>query len=313
VSGRTFVATVPESLSGVRIDRAVALLTGVSRSTAAALVAGGQVLLDGGPVASRSRPLAAGAVLSVELPEPVAIVPDRSVAFSVVFEDEALVIVDKPPGVIVHPGAGRRDGTLVAGLLARYPDLAEVGDPTRPGVVHRLDRGTSGLLAVARTPEAHAALGAQLRARTAGRRYVALVTGHVASDRGVVDAPIGRSDRMPTRMAVSVTGRPARTTYEVLRRLDVLMGEQGAVEAPATLLACSLETGRTHQIRVHLSAIGHPVVGDDRYGGTTRRILRPGRVFLHAAELSLDHPVSGERMSWTSELPTDLRLVLGRD
>lgn len=320
-----FVANVPEALAGMRIDRAVSTLTGVSRSEAAALVDGGRVRVDGRPVFQRSTPLTAGGELSVELPGARAVLePDAGVDFTVVYEDNDLVVVDKPAGVVVHPGAGSRDATLVAGLLARYPDIGALGptsDPARPGVVHRLDKGTSGLLVVARTPVAYRSLVAQMGARTVGRRYLALVGGLVADDRGVVDAPIGRSTRTPTKMAVTPSGRPARTRYVVMDRFERLFGTNGWVPLQASLLACTLETGRTHQIRVHFAAIGHPVIGDDRYGtgratrttrGTRRerRILAPGRLFLHAAELSIDHPVTGVRLSWSSPLPPDLRSVL---
>ncbi|MGH9108202.1 MAG: RluA family pseudouridine synthase [Acidimicrobiales bacterium] len=300
---------VPLSLDGVRIDRAVAMVTGLSRSAAAELVAAGRVRIAGRPAGSRSAPLVAGTDLEIDVPPPVekTLIADGSVPFDVVHEDSDVVVVDKPPGVVVHPGAGHDSGTLVAGLLARYPDLAGVGDRQRPGIVHRLDRGTSGLLVVARNPAAMRSLSAQLAARTAGRRYLALVAGHVGEDRGAVEAPIGRSERHPVRMAVSERGRPARTTYIVLRRLDL--------PVPSTLLAVRLETGRTHQIRVHLSAIGHPVLGDERYGGagTGSVGLAAGRLALHAAELSFDHPTSGQRNLWSAPCPADLTALIGGD
>lgn len=301
--------TVPALLDEVRVDRAVAMLAGISRARAATLVAGGRVRVDGVPASARSQPLRAGATLRVELgPADPGLLPDPGVAFVVVHEDDHLVVVDKPAGLVVHPGAGRSAGTLASGLLARYPDLAamaEHGDPLRPGIVHRLDRGTSGLLAVARTEAARRALVAQLAARTASRRYLALVAGTVDEERGVVEAPVGRSSRTPTRMAVSARGREARTRYRVLRRYDDPL--------PSTLLAVALDTGRTHQIRVHLAAVGHPVVGDERYGRGGRpggRLLHPGRLFLHAAELRLDHPATGVRTAWRSALPADLAAVV---
>ncbi|HVX22912.1 MAG TPA: RluA family pseudouridine synthase [Acidimicrobiales bacterium] len=299
--------TVPAVLDGVRVDRAVALLYDLSRSAAADLVAAGRVVVDGRPVTTRSAPLAAGAALAVDLPpaddgRPVA---EPGVAFEVVHADDQVVVVDKPAGLVVHPGAGHAGGTLVSGLLARFPDLAAVGDPARPGIVHRLDRGTSGLLVVARTDLAYQSLAGQLAARTVGRRYLALATGQLADDQGVVDAPIGRSTRTPTKMAVTAHGRPARTGYRVLRRFDALPGV-----GQATLLALTLETGRTHQIRVHLAAIGHPVVGDDRYGTGTDR-LAPGRLFLHAARLGFEHPGTAAWVEWTSPLPADLEAVTG--
>lgn len=312
---------VPASLDGMRVDRAIALLTGVSRTVAAGLVAGGQVVVDGRPAASRRAALRAGDQLSVDMPEAGAptLVPDPAVEIAVVHADDDVVVVDKAPGVVVHPGNAHATGTLVAGLLARYPDMARLAgdpcDPLRPGVVHRLDRGTSGLLVFARSAAAFRSLGAQMRERTVGRRYVALVAGHVADDRGMVDAPIGRSARTPTRMAVSAAGRPARTVFEVVTRLE-LATTPGTAPVPATLLSCRLETGRTHQIRVHLAAIGHPVAGDDRYGTGRRRVmpglLPPGRLFLHAAALSFDHPATGCRVGWESPLPADLALALGR-
>ena len=308
------VVTVPQALAGMRVDRAVSILTGVSRSEAAALVAGGRVHVGGRPVLQRSSPLPAGRELTVELPAAeTALEPDASVPFELVYEDADLVVVDKPAGIVVHPGAGSRRATLIAGLLAHYPDigaLASVSDPTRPGVVHRLDKGTSGLLVVARSPLAYRSLVAQMGARTVGRRYLALVSGIVPDDRGVIDAPVGRSTRTPTKMAVTPSGRPARTRYVVVDRLQRLFVRGGWVSRPSTLLACTLETGRTHQIRVHFAAIGHPVVGDDRYGAAAARgVLAPGRLFLHAAELAIDHPVTGARTTWSSSLPDDLRVV----
>jgi 23S rRNA pseudouridine1911/1915/1917 synthase len=241
---------------------------------------------------------------------PRPLLPDDAVHFGVVHEDADVVVVDKPAGVVVHPGAGRPDGTLVNGLLARYSELAQlvvdgVCPPTRPGIVHRLDRETSGLLAVARSARAYRSLVEQLSDRSVERGYLALVSGTVEGDRGVIEAPIGRSARQPTRMAVSAAGREARTTYRVLERIDAAGG--------LTLLALELDTGRTHQIRVHLAAIGHPVAGDRRYG-RGRAVLMPGlgrdRLFLHAERLGFTHPADGRRLSWTSQVPDDLAAVL---
>jgi 23S rRNA pseudouridine1911/1915/1917 synthase len=188
----------------------------------------------------------------------------------------------------------------VNGLLERFPDLATVGDPARPGIVHRLDRDTSGLMIVARSQRAYDALVDALARHAIERRYLALVWGHLDSPRGVIDAPIGRSPTRRTRMAVRDEGRAARTGYEVQREY----------ETPAvSLLECRLETGRTHQVRVHLSAIEHPVVGDAAYRGD-RPSLRPGRPFLHAYRLELDHPVTGERLAFDDPLPPDLTTVL---
>ena len=288
--------TVPGSLGGERVDKAVALLSGLPRSQVNHLVDAGAVRVDGRPVASRSRRLVAGEVLDVDVPAPAdrSLVPDPAVEVPVVFEDDHVVVVDKPAGLVVHPGAGNQGGTMVHGLVARHPDLAGVGgDEGRPGVVHRLDAGTSGLLVVARTDEAFHLLVAQLAARTVERRYRALVHGRVASPAGVVDGPIGRDPRDPTRQAVVAGGKEARTHYEVVDRTD-----------DTSLLACRLETGRTHQIRVHLAGIGHPLVGDVLYGGQPD--LGLGRPYLHAFRLAFTHPATGERVAFESPVPPDL-------
>lgn len=298
---------VPASLDGVRVDRAVALLADVSRSAVDALVSAGRVQIDGKAISSRSTRLREGQTLEVDRIEqdaPAGPVGDPSVDVVVVYEDADVIVVDKPAGLVVHPGAGHRSGTLVHGLVARYPDLAalatEVGsEPDRPGIVHRLDRGTSGLMVVARTAVAYDSLVGQLSAREVSRTYRALVLGRVEGESGLVDAPIGRSVSSPTRMAITRKGKEARTRYKVERRYEM--------PAPTTLVRASLETGRTHQIRVHLSAIGHPVVGDDPYSqGRSLPGATVSRPFLHAYMLAFDHPTAGERMSWTSELPLDL-------
>ncbi len=307
----TLSVVVPSSLDGVRVDRAVALLADVSRSSVDALVGAGRVAVDGRVVRRRNVLLRAGQELAVERPDEQVTgpEPDGTVDVRVVHADQEIIVVDKPAGLVVHPGAGHRSGTLVQGLLARFPELAALpaavgSDPERPGIVHRLDRGTSGLLVVARTPRAYRSLVAQLADREVVRTYRTLVLGAVDAEQGVVDAPVGRSTSAPTRMAVSPKGKAARTRYRVEQRFG------GPV--PTTLLVASLETGRTHQIRVHLSAIGHPVVGDDTY---SRGRSLPGatldRPFLHAFELSVEHPASGERVSWSSELPDDLMGQLG--
>jgi 23S rRNA pseudouridine1911/1915/1917 synthase len=297
---------IPASLDGERVDRVVALLTGFSRSRVATIVTDGRVTLDGQVVSTRSRRVVEGEMLAIDLPPVVdgpLIEPDPTVEVPVVWADDQLIIVDKPAGLVVHPGAGHASGTLVHGLIALHPELAEVGQAGRPGIVHRLDRGTSGLMAVARTPVAYDALVAQLAAREVGRRYDALVWGAVATGQGVVDAPIGRSGRDPTKMAVTSQGREARTRYEVTARYTD--------PVDVTLLECALETGRTHQIRVHLAAIDHPVVGDSRYGGE-RQSLPMARPFLHARRLDLTHPTTGERLSFEAPWPDELVEVVDR-
>jgi 23S rRNA pseudouridine1911/1915/1917 synthase len=220
-----------------------------------------------------------------------------------VFADDDVIVVDKPADLVVHPGAGNDRGTMAAGLLARYPEIVDVGDAERPGIVHRLDKGTSGLLVVARTQRAYESLVAQLGARTVDRRYTALVWGHPDPPTGLVDAPIGRSRKDPTRMTITAEGREARTGYELRHRYTQ--------PVEVALLECKLETGRTHQIRVHLAAIGHPIVGDPRYRGARTKFPMT-RPFLHAQRLAFDHPVTGERVSFDAPLPPDLDATLAR-
>ena len=294
---------VPGPLAGERIDRAVALLTGWSRGDVQDLLARDAIIVDGRPV-GKSHRLVEGTVIEL-LEEPTTGAPpaaDATVVVDVRYADDDVIVLAKPAGLVVHPGAGHAGGTLVNGLLARYPEIASVGDEMRPGIVHRLDRDTSGLLVAARSALAYDSLVEQIAARTVDRRYVALVWGSMASPRGIVDAPIGRSTARRTRMAVRESGKAARTAYEVRTRFD---------EPVCSLLDCRLETGRTHQIRVHLSAIGHPIVGDATYGGA-RDAIRLDRPFLHASELAFDQPATGERLAFTDPLPPELVAVLDR-
>jgi 23S rRNA pseudouridine1911/1915/1917 synthase len=294
------VFAVPASLAGERVDRAVALPPGWSRADVVPLIDKGAVLVGGQPVA-KSRRLSEGEEVEVEgEPEPDAPPVPEPVDFPVVHADDDVVIVVKPAGLVVHPGAGHETGTLAAGLLHRFPEIAAVGDPMRPGIVHRLDRDTSGLMVVARSARAYDALTAALAAREVERRYLALAWGRFDARRGTIDAPIGRSATRRTRMAVREAGKDARTGYEVLTQFD---------HPVCALVECRLETGRTHQIRVHLAAIGHPVVGDGTYGGD-RNPLRPGRPFLHAYTLALVHPATGERLEFSDPLPPELMSVL---
>ena len=294
------VEAVPSALAGERLDRIVALLLDVSRSIATAVIDNGGVVVDGAPAASGKIRLEEAQVVTVDpgaVPVDHPPAPDSSVDFVVVHEDEHIVVVDKPAGLVVHPGAGNESGTLVNGLLARYPDIEGVGERVRPGIVHRLDAGSSGLLVVARTQAAADALISQFADHSATRAYLALVWGHPSAPHGVIDAPIGRSRRDPLRMAVVADGRWARTEYVVLERFDS--------PAELALLECRLETGRTHQIRVHLSSINHPLVGDPTYG-QRRPKLQVERPFLHAAELSFVHPSSGDTVTFRSPLAPDL-------
>jgi 23S rRNA pseudouridine1911/1915/1917 synthase len=297
---------VPRALDGQRLDRVVALVTGGSRAEAAALVDEGAVTVGGSPVTTRSHRVAEGDLVDIDLPDrpaEIELAADPSVPVPVVHEDADVIVVDKPAGVVVHPGAGQGSGTLVNGLLARYPEIRDVGQPDRPGIVHRLDKGTSGLLVVARSAPAYDRLVAMLGRHEVDRRYRTLVWGTVASPSGLVDAPVGRSGRERTRMAVTVRGKPARTWYDVVRTFHQ--------PVEVTELVCRLETGRTHQIRVHMASIGHRVVGDGRYGGDRQSLPLP-RPFLHAEHLGFDHPITGEALTFTSPLPDDLAQVLAR-
>lgn len=295
---------VPSALAGERIDRVVAMMTGVSRATASELVADGAVTVNGEVLSTRSHRLDIDDVVDVDLPESApapSIDADPNVGFSVLFEDPDVVVVDKPPGLVVHPGSGNPTGTLVHGLIARYPELAGVGEPLRPGLVHRLDADTSGLLVVARSSTAYEALVAQMASHRVDRHYDALVWGTMETPAGRIDAPIGRSRRHPTRMALAADGRQAVTDYSV----ETVFGDPVSV----SLLRCRLQTGRTHQIRVHLSGIGHPVVGDPLYQGVRESLVVP-RLFLHATHLGFVHPVTGQHLTFDAPLPSDLAGVL---
>lgn len=292
---------IPEALAGQRIDRVVAFVADVSRADAAQLLLAGAALLNNVVPKKPSDRVAAGdtVVVTVERSDGQ-LEADPSVEVPVVHEDEHVIVVDKPAGLVVHPGAGTLHGTMAHGLLAAFPDLRGVGPDVRPGIVHRLDKGTSGLLVVARTNEALELLKQQLIVRSMLRQYITLVDGRVGSSEGVIDAPLGRSQRDPTRHGVVLSGRDARTRYEVVQRFD---------DPVVTHLRCRLETGRTHQIRVHLEAIDHPVIGDDRYGGS-QPTLGLSRPFLHAESLGFIHPGTDDWMEFSSPLPDDLSAVL---
>jgi 23S rRNA pseudouridine1911/1915/1917 synthase len=298
------VEIVPAALAGERLDRIVALMLDVSRSLAAAVIDAGGAAVDGSPCTTGKLRLLEGQEVGVD-PSTVPVAslpgPDPSVAFGVVHVDDTVIVVDKPAGLVVHPGAGNPDGTLVNGLLARFPDIAGVGEPHRPGIVHRLDGGSSGLLVVARRQAAAESLIEQFASHQATRVYVALVWGHPEAPHGVIDAPIGRSHSDPMRMAVVADGRPSRTEYRVLQLFDR--------PAELALLECRLETGRTHQIRVHLGSINHPLVGDPVYGQRRPR-LQLERPFLHAARLAFVHPGTGQPVEFVSELAPDLKARL---
>jgi 23S rRNA pseudouridine1911/1915/1917 synthase len=304
----TVTLEVPAGEGGSRLDRFLTShVAGASRSALRRLILDGRVSVDGRPAAKPGLSLDAGQRIEVELPEPPPSGPRAEpIPLVVVHEDEHLIVIDKPAGMVVHPGHGRRDGTLVAALLGRGTPLASTGAPDRPGIVHRLDEGTSGLIVVAKTDAAHRGLAAAFSRRDVEKVYLALVWGHPDPPAGVVERPIGRSRANRTKMSVtSPRGRPACTRYRVLERLE-----------GSSLLEARPETGRTHQIRVHLLSIGHAIVGDERYGGRAWRgvsdpqrrlaIRSLRRLALHATRLAFDHPVSGARLVLEAPLPDDL-------
>lgn len=293
---------VPADLDGSRADRAIAVLCGISRRLA-------RLTVDSCGVTRRDEVLAGSAkvvggdVLEVVLATEVERVsPEATVEFDVAYEDESVIVVDKPAGVVVHPGAGRPTGTLANGLLSRYPEIADLPWDCRWGIVHRIDRDTSGLLIVARSADAFHFLQEALKRREVKRDYRALVVGRFSSATGTIDAPIGRDPAEPTRMTVIETGRHARTHFQRLAEWD---------DAEVSLASVSLETGRTHQIRVHMRSIGHPVVGDPVYGTKRHSAGDPGRTWLHAASLSFEHPSGSGPIAVQSPIPNDLLESLG--
>jgi 23S rRNA pseudouridine1911/1915/1917 synthase len=289
---------VPPTLGGLRLDQAlVRLFPQYSRNRLQAWLRSGHIQIDGlSPDAK--HPVTGGERVVLRPPPPPADVPQaQRMPLKIVHEDASLIVLDKPAGLVVHPGAGQPDRTLLNALLAHSPRLAGV---PRAGIVHRLDKDTSGLLVVAKTVEAQVSLVKQLAERTMRRVYLALVQGDPPAS-GTIDAPVGRDTRARTRMAVTHRGKPARTAYRVLERFG-----------HAALVECRLETGRTHQIRVHFQHIRHPLVGDNVYRRGTRHGTEFPRQALHATELSLVHPQTGKTMTWQAPLPADMKKLLKR-
>jgi 23S rRNA pseudouridine1911/1915/1917 synthase len=285
-----------------RLDVLVAAQLDISRNQAATLIAGGHVVVEDRREKASYRPRT-GERIEALVPAPAAReVGAEQIDLTVVAEDEHLLVIDKPAGMVVHPAPGNWSGTLVNALKGRGGRLSTAGGDDREGIVHRLDKETSGLLLVAKTERAHRVLGADLAARRIKRRYAVLAWGHLDADRLTVDRPIGRDPRDRKRMAIVSTGRPAKTDFVRLARFDAV-----------DLLRAELHSGRTHQVRVHLASTGHPVVGDDTYGGGGGRrlvMLPPRRHFLHAAWLQFRHPVSGDVVDLRSPLPHELHRAL---
>jgi 23S rRNA pseudouridine1911/1915/1917 synthase len=294
-------AEIPSECAGLRLDQALArLFPQYSRSRLQGWLKEGALTVEGASPEGK-RAVSGGEKVVLALPGAIGASPlAQSLPISIAHEDADILVIDKPAGLVVHPGAGNPDLTLMNALLAHAPALAGV---PRAGIVHRLDKDTSGLLVVAKTLPAQTSLVRQLQDRSMGRTYTALVWGVVRGSKGIVDAPIGRDARSRTRMAVTDRGKPARTAYEVLERF-----------AAATLVSCKLESGRTHQIRVHLQSIGHPLVGDPVYrrGAKSQGLDGFRRQALHAARLELVHPRTGRTRHWDSPMPQDFRDLLER-
>src|SRR5436309_7328839 len=312
--------TIAAEEDGARLDRVLAAqLPELSRSRHKSLILAGQVAVDGATIRDPSYRVNAGSRIELEQPPAEETgIAGESIPLHIVYEDDELLVVDKPAGLVVHPAAGNRSGTLVNALVAHCgASLSGIGGEKRPGIVHRLDKDTSGLLVVAKTDRAHRALSRQFadhgRGKALRRGYLAFVWGLPERPRGTIDKPIGRHPRSREKMAVRAGGRAAVTHWEVLERYR---GRDGA--PVASLIACRLETGRTHQIRVHLAAIGHPLLGDEVYGGGFKTkanqlgdeakaaLAALGRQALHAYLLAVEHPSQGTNLEFRSELPDDL-------
>lgn len=294
---------VPDGLAGERVDVGISRMLGLSRTRAADLVSDGHVLVDG-QVPARSTRLEPGAMVHVELPDEkpaVAVRPQIAEGMSLVHQDDDIVVIDKPVGVAAHPSAGWSGPTVLGHLAAAGVSIRTTGDPERQGIVSRLDVGTSGLMVVARTERAYTTLKDAFRAREVGKVYHAVCQGTPEQARGTIEAPIGRSPAHDYKFAVREDGKRSVTHYETLEDL------QGA-----TLLKVDLETGRTHQIRVHMAALRHPLVGDPLYGADPTLAARVGliRQWLHAMELTFVHPATGREVTYTSQYPADLQQAL---
>jgi 23S rRNA pseudouridine1911/1915/1917 synthase len=299
--------TVPEELTGTRLDRVLSILNdNWSRSRVRRLIDGGGVRVND-KTAKPATLVEAGDHLTVDEPEPEVLdVIAEAIPLTIIHEDDDLVVIDKPANLVIHPAAGNPTGTLVNALLHHCKDLSGIGGVARPGIVHRLDKDTTGLMVVAKNDRAHQALSLAFRWRKIDKTYLAVCFGDFAEDDGVVDAPIDRHPRHRQQMAVVDNGRPSRTIYEVVERWT-----------GASLVHCRLVTGRTHQIRIHMAHIGHAVVGDPLYAGRQWRTIPDPRVAaacrnfprqaLHAMQLGFVHPVSGEAMSFEAEPPADIR------
>ena len=276
--------------SGIRLDKALADLTELSRSQANEAIKNGNILVNGKAVKAKYS-VKEGDLVTYDLPEPEVLEYEaEDIPLDIVYEDDDVAVVNKPQGMVVHPSVGHTSGTLVNALMYHIHDLSSINGVVRPGIVHRIDKDTSGLLMIAKNDRAHQALAEELKDKKSLRKYLAIVHGNISNDRGVIEAPIGRSEKDRKKQAVTAKGKPAVTHFKVLERFGNY-----------TLVELTLETGRTHQIRVHMAYIGHPVAGDPLYG--PRKILKGNGQFLHAQTLGFTHPTTGESLRFSVEPP----------
>ncbi|QLB52346.1 RluA family pseudouridine synthase [Streptococcus sanguinis] len=281
---------IDASVAGQRLDKAVAELTDLSRSLANEQIKDGQILVNGQAKKAKYA-VKEGDVITYELPEPEVVeYVAEDIPLEIIYQDEDVAVVNKPQGMVVHPSAGHTSGTLVNALMYHIKDLSGINGVLRPGIVHRIDKDTSGLLMIAKNDQAHVALADELKDKKSLRKYWAIVHGNLPNDRGVIEAPIGRSEKDRKKQTVTAKGKPALTRFQVLERFG-----------DYTLVELQLETGRTHQIRVHMAYIGHPVAGDEVYG--PRKTLKGHGQFLHARTLGFTHPRTGEVLEFTAEAP----------
>ncbi|MBL3716557.1 RluA family pseudouridine synthase [Lactococcus garvieae] len=285
------VVIIDEANAGLRLDKALANLSKVSRSVVIDLIREGKVSVEG-QVKKAKYKVKAGEAITYELPEIAVLdIQAEDIPLDIVYEDADVAVINKPQGMVVHPSAGHTSGTLVNAIMFHIKDLSSINGVIRPGIVHRIDKDTSGLLMIAKNDVAHESLAAQLKAKTNKRRYIALVHGEVPNEKGTIEAPIGRNPKERKKQAVVAGGKAAKTRFTVLERFPGY-----------TLLALELETGRTHQIRVHMAYIGFPLAGDPLYGPS--KTLRPNHgQFLHAETLGFEHPTTGELMEFQVDVP----------
>ena len=290
---------IEASVAGQRLDKAVAELTDLSRSLANEQIKDGLILVNGQAKKAKYA-VKEGDIISYELPEPEVVeYVAEDIPLEIVYQDEYVAVINKPQGMVVHPSAGHTSGTLVNALIYHIKDLSGINGILRPGIVHRIDKDTSGLLMIAKNDQAHVALADELKDKKSLRKYWAIVHGNLPNDRGVIEAPIGRSEKDRKKQAVTAKGKPALTRFQVLERF----GDYSLVEL-------QLETGRTHQIRVHMAYIGHPVAGDEVYG--PRKTLKGHGQFLHARTLGFTHPRTGEVLEFTAEAPAIFQETLAK-